>query len=287
MGDNQSVARIRPAAVAGMFYPREPLALREALDAAYRSPLGPGVRSPISTPAREVFGLICPHAGYIYSAPAAAWSFAQISTAARPEAVVLLGVNHRSAGASIALSDVTAWETPLGVVPVAHDLGVRLRELEPSVVVDEYAHRQEHSLEVQLPFIQALFGETMILPIVLAHPVWDTVFRLGMALSKLAADHRLLFVASTDFSHYLPQREAEKLDQLALAQIASVDPDGLLAVVQRMGITMCGVLPVTALLIAARGAGIHTGTILHYHTSGDVTGDRQEVVGYGAAVLYR
>ena len=286
MDNERTPAMIRPPAVAGTFYPREPEALRAALDDAFCSPLGPGSASPVA-PAREVFGLICPHAGYIYSAQAAAWAFAQLADTETPQAVVLLGVNHRGIGAPLALSGADGWATPLGIAPIARDMTARLRELDSALLIDERAHRQEHSLEVQLPFLQARFGDISIIPIVLAAPEQQEVLRLGTALSVLAREVRLLFVASTDFSHYIPQREAEARDQRALAEIARVDARGLLAVVQRQGITMCGVLPVATLLEAARGAGITTATVLHYHTSGDVTGDHQQVVGYGAAVLYR
>lgn len=285
--ERRSTTYIRPPAVAGTFYPRDATALREALSAAYASPLGPGATPAVSSPAREVFGIISPHAGYVYSAQGAAWSFAQLADTARPEAVVLLGVNHRAIGASIALSEADGWATPLGVSPIARQLGDRLRELDPAVVIDERAHRQEHSLEVQLPFIQALYGDIAILPISLASPALTSVSSLGTALGTLAKESRLLFVASTDFSHYIAQREAEERDQLALSEIARVNPEGLVAIVQRLGITMCGVLPVTTLLVAARHAGIVSATVLHYHTSGDVTGDHREVVGYGAAVIYR
>ena len=227
-----------------------------------------------------------PHAGYPYSAQCAAWAFAEVADDGRPEAAVLLGVNHRGLGAPLALSPATGWATPLGIMPVDQALGTRLRALDPAVVADARAHAQEHSLEVQVPFLQWLFQELPILPLAIGWASAQEVFRLGHALAELAREHDLLLIASTDFSHYIPQAEAEQLDKQALERIAAVDAEGLLRVVRDQGITMCGVLPVAAVLVAASLSGVQEGRILHYHTSGDVTGDRREVVGYGAVALY-
>ncbi len=279
---------IRRPAVAGQFYPRDPVALREAIEQAFVSPLGPGEFPLLNEGGpRRVMGVVSPHAGYPYSAQGAAWAFREVAVDGRPQATVLLGVNHRGIGAPIALSPDSGWETPLGIAPVATEIGRKLQALDADVVLDARAHASEHSIEVQVPFLQAIFGESLILPLALGHLTFDMVLRLGRALAALAGEYDLLIVASSDFSHYIPHREAEVLDRLALQQIAAVDAAGLIEVVQRRKITMCGVLPVAVMLEAATATGVTTGTILHYHTSGDVTGDRQEVVGYGAAALYR
>ena len=196
-------------------------------------------------------------------------------------------MNHRGVGQPLALSPANGWETPLGVMPVATAVGQRLLALAPAVALDAAAHAYEHSLEVQIPFLQALFGELPILPIAMGHVPVDDVLQLGHALALLCAEYDVLIVASSDLSHYLPLREAEVLDHLALQAIGAVDAGGLLEVVTRRQISMCGVLPVTAMLAAAHALGVSEGKVLHYHTSGTITGDNQEVVGYGAAALYR
>ena len=278
---------IRQPIVAGQFYPRQPDALRASIERAFCASLGPGAVPTVQAGPRRLAGIVVPHAGYPYSAACAAWSYAAVARDGRPQAAILLGVNHRGIGAPIALSPAAGWATPLGIAPVDTELAAQLQELDPTLLSDARAHAAEHSLEVQLPFLQFLFGELPILPISIGLAADAEVMRLGQALAALAAQHDILLIASTDFSHYLTQSEAETLDRLALQCIAEVDAEGLLRIVRERKITMCGVLPVAATLTAADILGVQTGTLLHYQTSGDVTGDRQEVVGYGAAALYR
>lgn len=285
---NRDAGHIRQPAVAGYFYPLQEHALRQAIEDAFLSPLGPGALPEINPSGpRRLLGAIVPHAGYPYSAPGAAWAFADIARDGRPAAVVLLGVNHRGFGAPLAMSHAAGWRTPLGVAPIATEIGRRLRELDPDITLDTLAHAQEHSIEVEVPFLQYLFGEAPILPILIGHAAQEKVLALGHALGRLAQEHDLLIMASTDFSHYVSHQVAQQQDRLALDAIAAIQPETLLEVVQRHAITMCGVLPVAALLTAARALDAGPASILHYHTSGDVTGDRKEVVGYGTAVIYR
>lgn len=279
---------IRPPAVVGAFYPRQAAALRVEIAAAFDAPLGPGgVPAVAEVGPRRLLGLIVPHAGYQYSAQGAAWAFAEAARDGRPGAAVLLGVNHRGYGAPIALSPDAGWQTPLGIVPVATALGARLQALDPEVTPDARAHLAEHSLEVEVPFLQFLFGDLPILPLLLGRAGLDAVLRLGKALAELAREQDVLFIASTDFSHYVTHDMAAEVDRLALDAIAAIQPLQLIDAVRRHDISMCGVMPVTALLVAAQAAGASEARILHYHTSGDVTGDRQAVVGYGAAVICR
>lgn len=279
---------LRQAAVAGYFYPQHAGALREEIEGAFLSPLGPGALPEVNpSGSRRLVGIIAPHAGYIFSAQGAAWSFAEVARDGRPGTAVLLGVNHRGQGAALALSPDDAWVTPLGACPVATELGKTLRDIDPDVVPDAWAHRQEHSIEVQVPFLQYLFGELPILPILIGRASVDAVLRLGQSLAALAKEHDLLIIASTDFSHYVSHDIARRLDEAALEAIAALQPTQLIDTVLGKDITMCGVLPVAALLEAARTLGAQSASILHYHTSGDVTGDRGAVVGYGAAAVYR
>jgi len=285
---NRDDRRIRRPAVAGYFYPKDTAALREAIDGAFLSPLGPGALPEVNLPGpRRLIGLVAPHAGYPYSAQGAAWSYFEAARDGVPATAVLIGVNHRGAGSPLALSPDDGWMTPLGISPVDNALGQRLRALAPEAVPDAGAHATEHSIEVQVPFVQYLFGELPILPILIGRLPEDAVMRLGQALASLANERDLLIIASTDLSHYLNQETAFRLDHAALDAIAIVQPAALIDTVRRRDISMCGVLPVAALLAAAQALGARSASILHYHTSGDVTGDRQAVVGYGAAAIFR
>jgi AmmeMemoRadiSam system protein B len=287
---HQDSERIRPSAVAGQFYPGDAAALRAELAAAFTAPLGPGTAPAVVEGPRTLLGLVVPHAGYVYSGPGAAWGYATAARDGRPAAAVILGVNHHMLGAfgsALALSSATGWETPLGVMPVATELGEALRARDADVVYDDLAHTYEHSLEVQVPFLQYIFGELPILPIAIADATREAVFELGEALAALAREQDLLLIASTDFSHQVPQETAETQDRHALDAIARVDAAGLLNVVAARRISMCGYLPTAAVLTVARALGITRGEVLHYHTSGDVIGDRRRVVGYGTAALYR
>jgi AmmeMemoRadiSam system protein B len=289
MMTEKTYRRIRPAAVAGQFYPGEASALRREIEAAFHSPSGPGGIPAVGEGPRRLVGVVAPHAGYMYSGAGAAWAYAAAARDGRPAAAVILGVNHYSyrTGTPLALSSADGWATPLGIVPVAQALAAELQELDVELAVDDGAHAREHSLEVQVPFLQYLYEDLPILPIAVGHAAPEAILRLGDALATLCRAHDLLLIASTDFSHQVPQAVAQAQDALALAQISAVDPLGLIDVVQARDISMCGYLPTAAVLAAARALGIHDGQVLHYHTSGDVTGDTRRVVGYGAAALYR
>jgi len=170
---------VRPAVVAGMFYPGAPDALREAIAQAFRSPFGPGVLPVTQAGPRQLAGIVVPHAGYQYSGPCAACAYAAVARDGRPAAVVLLGVNHHGIGAPLAVSPAMHWQTPLGEMPVATALRERLLQRVAGVKADNRAHQQEHSLEVQVPFLQYLFGEVPILPISLGMPPLNAVLELG------------------------------------------------------------------------------------------------------------
>ncbi|OPZ87573.1 MAG: hypothetical protein BWY76_00393 [bacterium ADurb.Bin429] len=283
-----SPARIRPAAVAGAFYHAHAAALRREIEETFTSPLGPGAVPRVEAGPRHLVGIIAPHAGYEYSGPGAAWAYAEVARDGRPAGAVILGVNHYhyyTAGSPLALSSADGWATPLGVMPVAQEFGRALRALDADIGVDDPSHAYEHSLEVQVPFLQYLFGELPILPIVVGHTTCDAVLALGMALATLCTAHDLLIIASTDFSHQVPAEVAREQDALALDRIRTMDPLGLMEVVTDRGISMCGYQPTAIALVAAKAMGVEEGTILHYHTSGDVTGDTRQVVGYGAVAL--
>jgi AmmeMemoRadiSam system protein B len=265
---------VRSPAVAGTFYAGEPGALRRDV----RSHLSPAGR------AEPVFGAIVPHAGYVYSGPVAGAVYARIAV---PRTVIILCPNHTGRGAPASVDPSDAWRTPLGDVPVDHRLARRLLELSPSLMMDGLAHSKEHSLEVQLPFLQVLRPEVSFVAVCLGAPDLDLCREVGRALATLTAEEKEppLLLASSDMNHYESREIGRRKDSKALARIEALDPEGLFRTVLSENITMCGFLPATALLFAARESGISSVSVVARRDSGDETGETDSVVGYAGVIL--
>jgi AmmeMemoRadiSam system protein B len=268
---------VRPPAVAGTFYAGEAGALRRDV----RSHLSPAGR------AEPVFGAIVPHAGYVYSGPVAGAVYARVAV---PQAAIILCPNHTGRGAPAAVDPSDAWRTPLGDVPIDRPLARRLMELSPSLVEDAKAHSKEHSLEVQLPFLQVLRPDISFVPVCLGAQDLDLCREVGRALATLAAEEAeekepFLLLASSDMNHYESREIGRRKDDLALACIEGLDPEGLFRTVLSEQITMCGFLPATALLFAARASGIGQASVVARRDSGDETGESDSVVGYAGVIL--
>jgi AmmeMemoRadiSam system protein B len=276
---------VRPPAVAGRFYPKDPTELRAVvatlLADARRAdaPLGPGRRS---------VGVIVPHAGYIYSGPTAAAVFARVTI---PGLVVVLAPNHTGVcevESGVSLWEAGAFSTPLGDVPIDADAAQAMREISKDfVAIDHAAHRSEHAIEVELPFLQMLRSDVRIVPLVLAWDAWRPAQLLGELLARLvrAAGEPVLLLASSDLNHYEPAAVSEKKDALALAAIRTLDGEELLASCKRERISMCGRGPAAVLLCAARDLGAKEGEVVDYRHSGWVSGDNARVVGYAGVVI--
>jgi len=266
----------RIPAVANMFYPGNPEELRKQLDAFL---------TPASEP-RKVIAAICPHAGYVYSGGVAGAVFSQIYI---PDRVVILGPNHRGLGSSVALQSTGSWEMPLGTVSIDEDLaGQLLDALGDQAEDDPQAHAMEHSLEVQVPFLQMVQPDVRIVPISLSQVSYQTCDSIGRILATVIQDQAdpVLIVSSTDMSHYVSGETAKAKDQLAIDRILALDPEGLYQTVANHRISMCGVIPTTIALTAAKALGASRGELIRYATSGDVTGDFSQVVGYAGLVVY-
>jgi MEMO1 family protein len=277
---------VRLPAVAGAFYEDDPQELRASLSASFLSAFGPG-RLPQVDPngPRQIIGLVCPHAGFRYSGPAAAWAYEALAADGIPEVVVILGTNHRLAGAPAAVSPDEAWETPLGRLAIDPGLRTALQSCEV-LAADMHAHEFEHSIEVQLPWLQFIYeAQTKIFPIALGQISLRAIHNLAGALTTALASRNAVIIASSDFSHYISAAKAQHLDSQALEQIVTLSTDGLLATVSERHITMCGVIPVAVMLETARGLRAQTGKLLCYYTSGDITGDKSAVVGYAAVSI--
>lgn len=266
---------VRQPAVAGQFYPGSGQALRHELQQ-----LVPHVEKK-----HPVIGVISPHAGYVYSGKAAGQLLAGIEI---PGAVVILGPNHRGRGALAALSPEDGWQTPLGFVPIEKRLAGLIRQQLPAVQEDSAAHAQEHSLEVQVPFLQHLRPDVAIVPLCLAFGDYAGCELLGSGLAAAIRtfDEPVLILASSDMTHYESAEAAKKKDTLALERTLALDPQGLVEVCRANRITMCGVVPAAVMLIAAKQLGATQAELVAYTTSGEVTGDMREVVAYAAVTVW-
>ena len=276
---------VRPAGVAGSFYPAEAEELKELLEECFvSSPLGPQGKEP---PSPSLLGGMVPHAGYIYSGPCAAHFYSRLERDVA--CIILLGVNHRGWGSKAALTSADYWETPLGKVKVDLELNRLLKAEVDFLTEDEQPHRQEHSIEVQLPFLQSVLKEFTFLPLSLSHLSEGECAQLGRAVARAyettrAAGKKTIFIASSDLSHYLSPDETERLDKMALDQVVALDPVGLLQTVEEEDISMCGVIPTAVFLFAAKILGARQARLLKHYHSGDAV-PMHEVVGYASVAV--
>jgi AmmeMemoRadiSam system protein B len=275
------MASVRPAAVAGSFYPAAVQELNSLLDDCFNhSPLGP--LGPVS-PTADLIAALVPHAGPIYSGPCAAHVYARLDPSIRH--VIIIGVNHRGFGHRAALSPWQSWRTPLGEVAVDDALNQSLEARLPWLEREPNAHLNEHSIEIQLPFLQRILSEFEFTPISLARISTDECAALGDALAEYARDHeKTLILASSDLSHYLSPRQTDHLDRLAIDQVLALNPRGLFEVTAERNIAMCGVIPTATMLFAARSLGAKHATLLKHCHSGDIA-PMPKVVGYASVAL--
>ena len=274
---------IRPPAVSGRFYPSDPAELRATV-----ATLLADARTAVRPSDRPAVGVIAPHAGYIYSGPTAAAVFAHVTI---PGLVIILAPNHT--GISDAAGGVSLWEagafrTPLGDVPVDAELAQALLELSRGVVsVDHEAHRAEHAVEVELPFLKRLRSDVRIVPLVLGWDSWEPARQLGEILARLvrAAGEPVLLLASSDLNHYEPAAVSEEKDARALEAVQSLDGEELLVRCKRERISMCGRGPAATVIAAARALGATRADVVDYRHSGWVSGDNARVVGYAGVVI--
>ena len=265
---------VRHPAVAGRFYPRN----REALLADLNSYI---------TPRQETIsalGCVVPHAGYIYSGRVAGAVYARLHI---PRQCFLLCPNHTGMGPPLSIMTAGAWETPLGSVPIDSSLADKLKQRCSRLTEDAEAHRTEHAVEVQLPFLQALRPDFTFVPIALGTAYFEILENLGQAMGAVLAaqDERVLIIASSDMNHYESDPVTRIKDHKAIEPILALDARGLFDVVMNENISMCGFGPTVAMLTAARQLGATAAELINYATSGDVSGDHEMVVGYAGIVV--
>ena len=282
-------ADVREPAVAGKFYPESASKLKLAIEKFIQDAL------PAKT--KDAVAIIVPHAGYIYSGQICADAFAQVKDK-QYDLIVILGTNHTTPGfEKISLHPGTGFRTPLGIAPIDREIVSQLVAADPGdCVLDKSLHAREHSVEVIVPFVQVVFPEAKIVPVVVGAPDVGLCTRFGQALAKVLKNKRALIIASSDLSHYPAADDAVQVDGETLKAITKLDPASLHSVIQsqmdkriyRLHTCACGEAPIMAAMAAAKSLGATRGVIVSYANSGDVSiGNRSEVVGYGAVVLAR
>ncbi|MDZ7850925.1 MAG: AmmeMemoRadiSam system protein B [Halodesulfurarchaeum sp.] len=274
----------RSPAVAGQFYAGTEAGLREQIESAFEHPMGPGSVPVVEPTVGLPIAIISPHAGYPYSGPIAAHGFARMAAGGRPEAVVILGPNHGRGGAPLAISDADRWETPLGSVPIHDEIRSSLATA-PGLELDERTHDGEHSLEVQVPFLQYLYDDVPIVPVLMSRQDESRVTQAVSALTEVfSSDRNVVLIASTDLTHYEPHEVAKRDDEPIRRAIQDLDADGIMEAA-RSGHTMCGFGPTAAILRASHESGGTEGSVHAYATSGDTAGGTDSVVGYVSAAV--
>jgi AmmeMemoRadiSam system protein B len=268
---------VRHAAVAGRFYPHDPEVLREEVH-TYLS------QTPARKPVRAI-GCIAPHAGYMYSGHVAGAVFAGLEI---PTLCLVLCPNHTGVGRALAIVSEGTWETPLGDVAIDSSFAAALKQRCPLLQEDSTAHRSEHAAEVELPFLQVRQPQLKVVPIALGTSQFDVLDQLGEAIADVIAAQNdpVLIVASSDMNHYESDAITRVKDRTAIEPILALDARALHDVVTQQQISMCGLGPAVAMLTAAKKLGAKWAELIKYATSGDISGDRDLVVGY-AGVLVR
>jgi len=264
-----------------------PEAIVRDIEESYASRLGPGGIPRVNDDGpRKVVGLISPHAGYMYSGPGAAHCYARLAADQRPDVVVVIGVNHGSRNALSAIQTSGAWQTPLGIVPIEEEMARRIADALPELKDSASAMEDEHSLEVQLPFLQHLYGDTFsLVPIMIASEPLPFCLTAGTIVAHAMAGRNAVVIASTDMTHYGLPSEVKRQDAGLIEFMLRLDAEGFWHARERSRASVCGYAPVTATLAAAKALGAVRGEKLSYYTSGEI--HPGTVVGYASVALVR
>lgn len=265
----------RKPAVAGQFYPQNKERLMKII-----SNLVDESKEKVSC-----IAVISPHAGYMYSGRVAGETF---SVTLIPDTILILGPNHTGMGKAFSIMERGEWETPLGDIKINEELAQLIIEESSLVRVDPTAHLWEHSIEVQLPFLQYFNPNASFVPVCIQKTTYEQLEKFGEEIAEAIKrfGKEVLIVASSDMSHYIPKEEAERKDWTALEKIENLNPHELYKVVEKEDISMCGIAPVVSALSASIKLGAKKGKVVSYATSGDITGDYSEVVGYAGVIIY-
>ncbi len=270
---------IRKSVIAGTWYPGNPRILRSDIEKFFHN-------VPVEKVEGKITGLIVPHAGYVYSGQVAAFAY-KIIRGETFDAVILLGPSHRTFFHGVSVYDRGGYETPLGIVPVDVSLAKDIMAQSKMISHIPAAHSQEHSLEIQIPFLQVALREFRFVPLVLGEQDRQTCETLAESIVRAVGDRRVLIVGSSDLSHFHSYEKAVKLDSVVLRNIEKMDAGGLLKDLEENVSEACGGGPAAVTMMVSKILGADRAKILKYANSGDVTGDKGSVVGYASAVFYK
>ena len=275
---------IRTPAVSGTFYPENEKKLKNLIRECFMHPIGPGKTSPTDSD-EKIYGVICPHAGFVYSGPVACHSFYSLS-ASSAKLAIIVGPNHYGIGQNVASMVDASWKTPLGLVEVDSDSVLELREHLDILEIDSFSHSKEHSIEVQIPILQEVFSDEMkILPISLINQEQKTATLVGSAIAKIAEEKDALLIGSSDFTHYEENGFAHRQDLALIDPILKLDIDEFYKILHERKVTACGFGAIASIMTACKELGATQGKLLKYATSGDVSGDKSSVVGYASIIF--
>ncbi len=274
-----SAEKIRESVIAGTWYPNDPALLKEELVRYLERAKPPRLEG-------ELTGLVVPHAGYLYSGRVAAWSY-RLLLENQFDRVLVLAPSHHAGFAGASIYNRGGYRTPLGIVPLDRELIDELYKHADIIRYIPQADSMEHSLEIQLPFLQIVLSAFNLTPVIMGTQRYEFCLKLAQAIAEACSRKRILIMASSDLSHYYPYDEARRLDGVCLDRLNALDPEGLAEDVENQRTQACGAGPLITLMLAAKKLGADRGIVLNYANSGDVTGDRSGVVGYAAAAIYR
>jgi len=276
--------KTRKPAVSDMFYAGTDGELREQIEWCYKHELGPGIIPQVnSIGLRQLVAMVVPHAGYYYSGPVAAHAYKELAEDGIFDTAVILGPNHTGYGGPVSVWAEGSWSTPLGDIEIDKKLAQRL--LGDVIKADEAAHMHEHSIEVQLPWLQYLYGKVRIVPIAMLAQDLETARAVGKSIGQ--AGSNLVVIASSDLTHYEPHSVAMEKDSSVIEAIIARDEEELYERCERLHCTMCGYGPVAAAMVASKEMKGKKASLLKYATSGDTSGDFSRVVGYSSIVIKR
>ncbi len=270
---------IRPPAVAGSFYEADPKVLGREVEELLE----------LAAPATldgNLIGLVSPHAGYQYSGLTAAHGY-KLLQGKSYDCIVIVGPSHREFFDGISVYPGDGYKSPLGIVPVNHDVRAQILAQNTNIVLSSAGHRAEHAIEVQLPFLQKALGSFTFVPIVIGHQTKEYCFALGEALANVAQNYNLLFIASSDLSHYHSYDTAVLLDKKVMQEVEAFHEDILMHELEEEHLEACGGGPIVSIMHAAKEMGECHSKILYHCNSGDVTGDKSAVVGYFSAAFFQ
>lgn len=268
--------------VAGQFYMEDREGLKRQIQECFLGDIGPGRLPKYSGEKRDIVGCVVPHAGYVYSGAVAAHVYFELAKQNPPETVVIISPNHTGSGSHAALSN-DDWETPFGVVEADKELIGALSKDCQTLEIDESAHRFEHSLEVQLPFLQYIYVDFKMVPICIKMEKLGSIDEMAGCISKI--EKNILVIASSDFTHYESQEFASRKDNKAISHILNMDDKRFLQTVYEDNMSICGYGPIAMCIATAKKLGAKDAKLLKYSTSGDVSGDYRQVVGYAGITL--